>query len=60
MSFILPIILLIYKLAMPNRNLVRILYGLLIVGSTVLCYILTSSANVGALPFGFQPVSGIN
>jgi len=58
-SLLLPIILLVYKLAMPNRTVVRIIYGLLIVGTTIICYIITYSANVGAIPFAIVPIAGI-
>jgi hypothetical protein len=60
LSLFLPLILFIYQKAMPNRTLVRAIFGGVIAASTALCFYLTYAANEGALPYGIIPVDGVN
>jgi hypothetical protein len=59
-SLFLPLILFVYKKAMPNRTLVRIIFSSIITLGTALCFYLTYAANEGALPYGIQSIEGVN
>ena len=57
LSLILPVVLLVYKKVMPNRNAIRFIFSLLILAATSICFYTTYSNKLGALPFAIYQLS---